>query len=168
MPDINQEDALQMTVKAINDLVRTDGLVPTLFVFEALPRFGLLNNSPSPSTYQRIIALRKATSAMFKHFAARQLRNKLNSRDWANENGIHNALLGAPTLVYRPEKDRWSGVFSLLDVQREDVAVHTLKDAQTFWSPVVKRYLNDDNSTGTDKQVSESQNANIQLLASSQ
>lgn len=93
-----------MTVNAINDLIKTDGLVPILLVFGALQRLGLLKNSFSPSTFQRAIALRKATSEMSKHFAARQVRDALNSRDGPNETNIHNTPLGAPTLVYRPEQ----------------------------------------------------------------
>lgn len=36
-PDLNDDDALQMSVKAINDSIGPNGLVPTLVVFGALP-----------------------------------------------------------------------------------------------------------------------------------
>lgn len=48
--DIEQGVALQMAVKAINDSVGSNGLVPTLLVFGALPRPGLLTYRPIPST----------------------------------------------------------------------------------------------------------------------
>lgn len=40
-PDIKNDDALQMALKAKNDSVGPDELVPTLLVFGALPRLGL-------------------------------------------------------------------------------------------------------------------------------
>lgn len=40
--DLHKEETLQMTVKAINNLVRPDGVVPTLLEFGALPRRNIL------------------------------------------------------------------------------------------------------------------------------
>ena len=60
-PDMDDDDALQMSVKAINASVGPDGLVPTLLVFGAIPRLGLPNDLPNPSTFERAVALRKAT-----------------------------------------------------------------------------------------------------------
>lgn len=55
--DMDKTEVLQMAVKAINDSVGLDGLVPTLLVFGALPRLGLPTDRPSPSTLNRALAL---------------------------------------------------------------------------------------------------------------
>lgn len=60
-PDIEDTSVLQMAVKAINDSVGPDGLVPTLLVFGALLRLGLPTDEATPSTFQRAVALRYAT-----------------------------------------------------------------------------------------------------------
>lgn len=104
--DLDKEDALQMAVKAINDSTGPDGIVPTLLVFGALPRLGLPNDQPSPSTFKRAAALRKATEAMSREFAKRQVREAMASRNGPNVTAIHDTPVGSPVLVYRPEKDK--------------------------------------------------------------
>lgn len=68
-PDVKDDYALQLAVKAINDSIGSDGVVPTLLVFGALPRLGLPKDQITPSTFKRAVALRKAAKAMSRHFA---------------------------------------------------------------------------------------------------
>ena len=37
LPDLDKEIALQMTVKAINNIVGLNGLIPTLLIFNTFP-----------------------------------------------------------------------------------------------------------------------------------
>lgn len=148
-PDIGFECALQMAVKAINDSVGPDGLVPMLLVFGALPRLRLPTDHPMPSTFKRAVALGKATSTMSKHFASRQVRDALNTRNGPDVTDIQSTPIGAPILVYRPEKDLWDGLFTLLDIQGEDATVLTLKGLTKFCSTVVKPYLAADQPNDT-------------------
>lgn len=46
----DEEEALQMAFKSINDSVRSDGLVATLLVFGALQRLGITTDQPSKTT----------------------------------------------------------------------------------------------------------------------
>jgi hypothetical protein len=48
-----------MAFKAINDTARPDGLVPTLLVYNALPRM-VEYDAPSPTVAQRSTTLKKA------------------------------------------------------------------------------------------------------------
>lgn len=96
--------ALQLAVKEINDSIGSDGLVPTLLVFGALPR--LPTDKPTPSTYKRAFALRKATEAMSRHFAKRQVCDAMNARNGPVVTDIHTTPTGSPVLVYRPEQDK--------------------------------------------------------------
>jgi hypothetical protein len=57
---INKEIMLQMAVKAINDLARPDGIVPTLLVFGAYSRLTKIN-PPSPLVTKRAEAICVAT-----------------------------------------------------------------------------------------------------------
>jgi len=51
-----KELALQITVKAVNDIAGPDGLVPTLLTLDAYPRISELD-LPPPSTTQQVIAI---------------------------------------------------------------------------------------------------------------
>lgn len=146
-PDMEKEEVLQMAVKAINDSVGPEGLVPTLLVFGALPRLGLPTDAPTPSTFQRATALRKATAEMSRHFASRQIKDALATRNGPDVSDIHTAPIGSAVLVYRPSKDMWEGPYSLLDIQGEDIIVLTPKGPQKFRSTVVKRYVSPSNSS---------------------
>ena len=55
---------LQAAVKACNDSVGPDGLIPNLLVFGTIPRLGLPNDLPAPATYKRAAAVRKATEEL--------------------------------------------------------------------------------------------------------
>jgi hypothetical protein len=56
---ISKEIMLQMIVKAINDTVGPDDLVPTLLIFGAYPRMHAMD-PPAPSITQRAMAIEKA------------------------------------------------------------------------------------------------------------
>ncbi|KAF1934509.1 hypothetical protein EJ02DRAFT_507441 [Clathrospora elynae] len=77
MPD---EAILQMAVKAVNDTAGPDGLVPTLLVFGAYPRM-TTESPPSPSMVKRSEAIQKATKALRKLTAERQVADALNTRN---------------------------------------------------------------------------------------
>lgn len=50
-PDLDREAMLQITVKAVNDYIGSDSLVPTLLVYGALPRLGFPSEKPTLSIY---------------------------------------------------------------------------------------------------------------------
>lgn len=80
-PDSDKEGALQVALKSLNDSVGLDDLVPALLVFGALPRLGLPADKPSKATFQRAIALRKATASISNHFARRRVKDALDTRN---------------------------------------------------------------------------------------
>lgn len=122
-PDIEQSDDLQMAVKAIDDSAGLDGLVPALSVFDALSWLGLSSDRPASSKFQRVLALWKAKSAMSEHFATRQGRDALRTRNGPNITEIHQAPTGYLVLVYRPEKDKREDPFSILEKVHRNVEV---------------------------------------------
>ena len=56
---------LQLLVKAVNNTIGPDGLVPTLLVFGSYPRLSE-SDPPSPSITQRAAAIKKATQELLK------------------------------------------------------------------------------------------------------
>ena len=59
LPKISDEEVLQYAVKAVNDSVGPDGLVPTLLVYGALPRLGLPTDKPAPGSLRTCICRAK-------------------------------------------------------------------------------------------------------------
>lgn len=55
--DINDDTALQMVIKSINDSTRSNGLIPTLIVYGAIPHLGFPNKKQIESTFARVAAL---------------------------------------------------------------------------------------------------------------
>ncbi|EFQ85112.1 hypothetical protein PTT_20027 [Pyrenophora teres f. teres 0-1] len=70
---------LKMAVKAVNDTAGPDGLVPTLLVFGAYPRM-TIELRPAPSMVKRSEAIQKATKALRKLTAERQVTDAINAR----------------------------------------------------------------------------------------
>lgn len=60
---VNRDIILQMAVKAVNDTVGPNGIVPTVLVFRAYPRI-TTESPPSALTIQRAQAIRKVMTAL--------------------------------------------------------------------------------------------------------
>lgn len=140
-PDLDSEAALQMAVKAVNDSTGPNGLVPTLLVYGALPRLGLPNDAPTPSTFKRAVALKHATNEVTKYFAKRQVKDALRTRNGPDTSDVHKAPIGSHVLVYRPKKDRWEGPYALLGIDGETCSVLLPTGPTPFRSTVVKRHV---------------------------
>jgi hypothetical protein len=69
-----------MAVKAVNDLVGPDGIIPILLVFRAYLR--ITNNSLlSPITIKRTKTIRKASNEIKKFYAKRHIDNTFRMRN---------------------------------------------------------------------------------------
>ncbi len=65
-----------MAVKAINDTVSPDGLVPTLLIFGAFPRMSR-EDRPTPSNTQRALAIKRVMAEVRKCYSQRQVLDAL-------------------------------------------------------------------------------------------
>ena len=80
---IDKEMVLQMAVKAVNDSVGPDGIVPTLLVFGTYPR--LTEMDPlSPSVTKRAEAIRTATKEVRRLYTERRVKDALAIRNGPN------------------------------------------------------------------------------------
>ena len=95
---VSKELDLQMTVKTINDIAETNGLVFTLLVFDAYSRMHHLNPSAS-NIIQRAAAITKAMEEMKKMIVEKQIRNVLNTRNESIVNHFHDLPLNSEVLV---------------------------------------------------------------------
>jgi transposase InsO family protein len=140
-PLASRESALQAAVKAVNDTAGPNGLVPTLLVFGAYPRM-TEDSPPSPSMRQRAMAIQKATEAVRKLHAARQVNEALAARNGPDTSQTTHLPLQAKVRVWR-EKGGWQGPYTLVGVEGESCTVATERGPQVFRSTVVKPYHED-------------------------
>lgn len=77
---LSKEIILQMAVKAINNIIGPNDLVPTFLVFEAYSRMSEFD-SPIPTITQRAIAIKNAMKEVQRVRAERQVADALNQRN---------------------------------------------------------------------------------------
>ncbi|KAK1916420.1 hypothetical protein P3342_004239 [Pyrenophora teres f. teres] len=139
---MSDEAILQMAVKAVNDTAGPDGLVPTLLVFGAYPRM-TTESPPSPSMIKRSEAIQKATKALRKIAAERQVLDALNTRNGPTTGDVLALPLQSEVLVWR-ESDGWNGPYKIISVDSHNVTVDMINGPTTFQSTVVKPYYRPD------------------------
>ncbi|KAF1944442.1 hypothetical protein EJ02DRAFT_452307, partial [Clathrospora elynae] len=139
MPD---EAILQMAVKAVNDTAGPDGLVPTLLVFGAYPRM-TTESPPSPSMVKRSEAIQKATKALRKLTAERQIADALNTCNGPATADTLALPLQSEVLVWR-ESDGWNGPYKIASIDGHNVTVDMVNGPTAFRSTVVKPYYRPD------------------------
>jgi len=116
-----KESALQITVKAVNNIAGPDGLVPTLLASDAYPQISELN-LPPPSTTQQATAIQWVIEVS-KIGTMRQLNGVLNQRNGLSVTTIHNLPLNLDVLVRRKgntrQSGKWTSLFQLLGINGE-------------------------------------------------
>ncbi|KAF7570471.1 hypothetical protein PtrM4_104730 [Pyrenophora tritici-repentis] len=140
--DMSDEAILQMAVKAVNDTAGPDGLVPTLLVFGAYPRM-TTESPPAPSMVRRSEAIQKATKALRKLTAERQVADALNARNGPATADMLALPLQSEVLVWR-ESDGWNGPYKIASIDGHNVTVDMVNGPTTFRSTVVKPYYRPD------------------------
>lgn len=115
LPTMSQDLVLQMAVKAINDTVGPDALVPTLLVFGAFPKMTPLD-PPNPSVLERARVIRKAMTQVRETRDRQHVADALSARNGPIINAILDAQIGSRVLVWR-EKKGWKGPYTLLSIE---------------------------------------------------
>eukprot|EP00168_Porphyra_purpurea_P016741 TRINITY_DN552_c0_g1_i1.p1 TRINITY_DN552_c0_g1~~TRINITY_DN552_c0_g1_i1.p1 ORF type:complete len:862 (-),score=144.43 TRINITY_DN552_c0_g1_i1:471-2858(-) len=96
----------------MNNTAGPSGLVPTLLVFEVVPRTPVAP-VPLPAQRERLAAMLTARKEMLRHAAKERVRVALNTRvPIAADRMVHP---GQEVLVYRePPADRWEGPYAVV------------------------------------------------------
>jgi hypothetical protein len=135
--------ALQIAVKAINDIASPNRLVPTLLVFRAYPR--LTDTDSTPTITERALAICKAIDEITKIRSQNQVKEALRQRNGPNTSAIHNTPLNSDVLVWREgntgQSGKWTRPFKLLRIDRETCRVQLPRSPVEFRTTVVKPFL---------------------------
>src|SRR6266571_37285 len=119
--DIQKELALQIAVKAVNDITGLDGLVPTLLVYRAYLRMSKLD-PPALSIMERAAVIWKAMAKVVKLQAKQTVNNALHHRNRPNTTSVHDLPLNSKVLVWR-ESGSWNGPYHLLAIKNKTCCV---------------------------------------------
>lgn len=143
IPGISPELAMQMSLKALNNFVGPNGLIPTLLVFGAYPQMVEMDAS-SPTITQRTIVMEKAMEEVRKSIASRQVNNALNTWNGPSTTLLHDLPLKSLVLVYRKDNasqsGSWKGPYKLLSLEGKSAVVELQSGPTRFRSIIVKLY----------------------------
>jgi hypothetical protein len=138
----DDENILQMAVKALNDTAGPDGLVPTLLVFGAYPRINI-DSPPSPDIIARAKAIQKATKMIQKERANVDINRAINTRNGPKSYNVLNLPLMSEILIWR-EKKGWTGPYKLASIDGRDVTVELENGPLTVRCTQAKPYYRTD------------------------
>ncbi|RAL58350.1 hypothetical protein DID88_005767 [Monilinia fructigena] len=151
---------LQMAVKAINDTVGPDGIVPTLLVYGTYPRMTTID-APAATIVKRANAIKKAMAEIRRINARRQVSDALRMRNGPSTSAIHGLPVNSEVLVWREGKGtgsgKWTGPHILLRMEGETCTVELSSGPTDFRSTSVKPFYtepeDDDDATGEEEEV---------------
>jgi hypothetical protein len=135
---ITDEEALEIAVKCVNDVIGPEGLCPTLLVYGSLP--SPARTKPAASQLQRARAMDEARTEVSKEHARRRVQFGLHYKGpFGNERQDLDALqFGAEVSVYRAASGRWEGPFRFVSKEGETVVVELANGRKIFRSNAVR------------------------------
>ena len=92
-----------MVIKAINDIIRSNGLIPMLLIFGAYLRITELD-LPNLTIEQKATTIKKAIKKLRKIQAFKKINNALRTRNNLGTTHVHDLSLNNPILVYKKKK----------------------------------------------------------------
>jgi hypothetical protein len=143
VPLIQDDIALRVSVKALNDSVGMDGLIPTLLVFGTMPQLPTLQGKLSPYSGQeaREAAIKCASKEYRSYIAEQRIREALSAK--ISPGASLEYRPGDQVLVYREQTRLWEGPIyvvmhdgKVVTVQRDSGSAET----QRFIVSSVKLY----------------------------
>lgn len=131
-PEIEDEEGLKMAVKSLNDSAGPDGLTRKLLVLAPCKISVFLLISPRSQRFNVLSLSETLWLKCRSNLPEDEFCGALHARNGPDVTDIHTTPLGVPALVYRREKVCWDGLYSLLEMNDEDVIALTSKGAKTF------------------------------------
>ncbi|EED17240.1 hypothetical protein TSTA_022940 [Talaromyces stipitatus ATCC 10500] len=139
---VDKEIILQMAVKAINNTVGLDRLVPTVLVFDAYPRI-TYDLPPSALTAKRAQAIRKAMIDLRNAMATHKVNDALKARNSPIVMETLNLAPGTDVQVWREGKG-WTGPHKVISVNDYNVIMDLPSGVTDFRATSVRRYQRDE------------------------
>jgi hypothetical protein len=120
--DLQADTAHRISVKAMNDTMNYDGLVPSLLVFGIMPRYpGIRTELPTQA--ERMRALDVARTEMETITCKLRLRGALTSSIPSASSQAYT--LGENILVYRDkETPHWQGPYRILAINEKQIFIN--------------------------------------------
>lgn len=128
-PSIKPKLELRIALKAMNDTLGPEGLVPTLLVFGCLPIFPTVNTN-LPGQRERRKALQQARKEMATITAEIRIKRALLSR--VPRNTDLNLNLGDQVRVYRETDRKYIGPFPVIRTDGKQVFVLQNNTEKTY------------------------------------
>lgn len=119
-PRLRGKSTLRLAIKAINDTMGPNGLIPSLLVFGTLPRFPGIEAS-HPNQRERFQALKTARAEMEAIVAETRIQKALRSK--LPPATKYLILPGDLVRVFRERSGRWEGPFTVTKVSKKIISV---------------------------------------------
>jgi hypothetical protein len=149
-PDIQPAIGLRLAVKAMNDAIGEDGLVPSLLVFGISPRHQVLSTN-LPTQQERMKVLATANAEMNSIIAVRRILTALQKSIPAAS--FHSFYIGDEVLVFRERTDSWEGPYRVTAIEGNIVTIF-IKDAEKrFSAHQVKIFVRNEDQTSFSKEL---------------
>ena len=139
-PEYSDDICLQLAIKAVNDTIGPNGLVPILLVFGAYPR--IADEPPSTLVLKRAQAIKSTVKELQRLNARRKLQSALSTRNGLNTMSVLDLPLQSDVLIYR-ENDGWTGPFKLIAIDGETCIIDMPYGQSRFRSTVIRPYYAD-------------------------
>ena len=141
-PHVDKSYVLKVAVKAMNDTMGENGLVPSRLVFGIIPRFPILNTD-LPNQKDLMELIKKAQAEMNNIIAERRVLAAL-TRDIPPA-ADRTYQLGEEVLVWSEEKKQWTGPFIVVDCTGRQVTIKTPDNSmrQMYSTFQIKPYYRD-------------------------
>lgn len=135
----------KQTYKWLSDFSSTvpapsDSFQHFLFL-ELLVNFNFQQINPPPLALKKSVSPPKGNRQIFKYLVRRQVRDAPNARNKLQVADIQLTPIRFPVPVYRSEKYKREGLFSLLKISGENMMMLTSIHAVKFISTVVKTFF---------------------------
>lgn len=119
---IGKENALQLAVKAVNDIAKTDGLVPTLLVLGTHSKLSVPLTSDIIAQKERTDAINAARKEFSKITSRRRVDSAREQNKPAAALKFTDIFIGQEVLFYRViSVEEWVGQFLAQDILRKHV-----------------------------------------------
>ena len=145
-PLTSKQTLLKLSVKAMNDKIGENGLVPSRLVFGIVPRFPIISTD-LPTQKERMDILRSAQMEINAIIAERRILRALNRDIPPASDRVYR--LGDEVLVYTEKDKQWKGPYIVIHTHGRQITISDRDGTyrQTFSAFHIKPYYRPDADT---------------------
>lgn len=114
---------IQMSCKSVNHAVSPDGQAPTLLVYGAIPRHGVMGEGPTPTNLERAKAERKVTETLKMLSARRKVNEALRPGRTPDVTKTRTLPLSILVILFSKRLHKWDGPFHVIDGNSDTITL---------------------------------------------